>query len=173
MADDLHIDIDIPKIDLGGDRHQRGVDLVTRRALSDMLDYAEMRAKHYAPRRTGNLHRNISRTRIRKIGITYEGNVGVRLQARYGKWVNSGTGLFGPFRTLVVPKTGNVMVFRKFDPTVRPGKEQFIFAKTTKGQRGQHFMNKAYYETDRFYVPVRIQLLKREIAAVITNRTTP
>lgn len=156
------------EIKIGNQRQQVAIDLLIREAMRDIMEYAESRAIAYAPERTGNLRRNIRSTNPRKVGGNYVATLGVGRGAPYGRFVEKGTGIFGVFRRPIVPKTGNVLVFREFNPRVRPGKERIIFARSVKGQEGQHFMGRAYKETNTFYVPSRLQLLKREIGEAIS-----
>lgn len=139
-------------------------------AMRDMLFYGEARAKARAPRRTGNLLRNITHDgpRISAGRETFVGVIGVRRTAPYARWVEHGTGIFGAMKRPIHPKTGNFLVWR--DHLTK----RVVFARVVKGQKGQHYMRDAYRELKRVYVPARVQLLKHEIAAAIKdhNRTT-
>jgi len=156
-------------------RGTEGLDFVDRvkvegliyAAMRDMLRYGESRAKANVPRRTGNLLRNIGIDGPRPTaGLgTLTGTIGVRKTAPYAKWVEHGTGIFGAFKQPIYPKTGNFLVWK--DGMTG----QTHFARVVKGQKGQHYMRTAYRELKRTYVPARVQLLKKEIAAVVTNRT--
>lgn len=153
------------RVDLNSPQSRRQVDLLVRDALADIIRYAHSRAFAYAPARTGNLKRNISGSDVHKVGMFWEGEVTVGRRAPYAKWVESGTGIFGAFHQRIYPKTGSVLVFIMTDWYKQPGKEVRIYAKSVKGQVGQHYMKRAYEDTDKFFVPLRLQLLKREIAA--------
>lgn len=146
----------------------RVVQRLVRNAATDVLDFAEDQAKFNAPSRTGNLKRSIRRTqRIRKVGNVYMG--GITVGVKYGKWVESGTGIYGPFGALIKPKTGNVLVWREFNPMVRPSAEGKVFAKWSRGQKGQHFIQRAYDTTERVYSPARLRVLGAEIEAVLNS----
>jgi len=141
----------------------KAVDLAYREAVRDILAYAEDRAKTYAPRRTGNLQRNIDSTRVIKTGGVCIGEVHVKKTAPYAKWVESGTGMWGPYHMPIVPKTGNFLKFK--------WKGHTVYARSVKGQHGRHFMELAYQDTNRLYIPYRLQKLKREIGAALSVTT--
>jgi HK97 gp10 family phage protein len=166
MADEDIFDIDVSHA------HVPVIRQLVENAMSGILLYAEAQAKANVNRRTGNLGRNIGRTPVRRTGNLYwgqtgAGKVGVGKTAPYAKWVEAGTGVFGVFKSRIVPTTGNFLKWKVFDPSLAPRHRPFMYAKSVEGQRPQRFMKRAYDETRTVYVPYRIQLLKNEIAAAI------
>lgn len=143
------------------------VEALVYAAVRDMLRYGEAQAKRNAPRKTGNLLRNIGIDGPHQEPgrATLRGVVGVRKTAPYAKWVEHGTGIFGVFKSRIYPKTGNLLVWK--DSLTG----HTHFAGSVKGQKGQHYMRSAYRDLKNVYVPARVQLLKKEIAAAITDRT--
>lgn len=136
-------------------------------AARDIVGFAEDQAKTNAPARTGNLKRSIRSSPIAKVGNVYMG--GVEVGARYGKWVESGTGIYGPFGMPIRPKVGNVLAWRAFNPMVRPGQEGMVYAAWVRGQPGQHYVRRAYEATERVYTPVRLQVLGQAIRTVLST----
>jgi len=155
-------DLDI-RISVSGQKSAYGLlDYVKKRvlveqALEDILDYAAERAQGHAPEWTGNLKRNIFAGEIVKRGFMFTGNVSVARTAPYAKWVESGTGIYGPFGVPIVPKTKKMLAWQSRYTGV------MNYAKSVKGQPGQHFMRDALSETRRIYVPLRLKLLREEI----------
>lgn len=162
-------------------RHTAAIRKLVQGMLRDTLQFAEGAAKDRAPRRTGNLGRNIGHGPVHQVGNLYwgatgVGRVGVGKTAPYGKWVEAGTGIFGVFRSPIVPTTGNYLRWKVFGysvplrrkvPVVAPRFREYFYARSVKGQKPQRFMRQAYDETRTMYVPARIQLLKQEIAAAM------
>ena len=173
MADDLNIRFNNPR-DASGrfvrimDPLKAGlIDQLHRDAVRDILDFAEDQAKMNAPARTGNLKRSIGRSDVSKTGSVYSGEL--TIGALYGKWVESGTGVHGPFGTVIRPRVGNVMVWREFNPMVRPGQETKVFAAWTRGQVGQHFVRRAYEAAEKIYTPARLAVLQSQIKTLIED----
>lgn len=146
------------------------VDRLIHQFMRDVGNFAEARAKNYAPRRSGNLQRNIARTPVRRQGGKWiVSGIAVGYGAPYAKWVEAGTGIWGPHRTPILPKQGNFLRFKAFDPKKRPGKRPFLFRHSVLGQVPQRFMLKAYMDTNRLYVPTRTQVLKNQIARALSS----
>lgn len=143
------------------------IDVLYQDAVRDILEFAEDQAKLNAPMRTGNLKRSIERSSVTKVGSVYQGELTVG--AVYGKWVESGTGVHGPFGSYIRPRVGNVLVWREFNPMVRPGQEAKVFAAWSRGQVGQHFVRRAYEAAERAYTPVRLGVLRSQIKALIES----
>lgn len=61
--------------------------------------------------------------------------------AKYGPWVNNGTGIYGPYNTPIVPVNGNVLAWPKSKPT-------HVY-RSVKGQKAQHFWEKAKTQTSK------------------------
>lgn len=59
---------------------------------------------------------------------------------KYSEWVNSGTGLYGPYKHRIVPVKAKLLVFKL--------NGQKIFAKSVKGQKGQRFVEKSIDNTE-------------------------
>jgi hypothetical protein len=128
-------------------------------ALDDVALFAEGEAKSHAPRKTGNLVRNIGRDRAEMTRPHhYSAAVGVARTAPYGIWVHEGTGLFGRMRRPIRPLVGNVLAFDVMGRSV--------FARSVKGQRANPFMREAYRVTRDTYLPARMKRLAEEVGGV-------
>lgn len=76
----------------------------------------------------------------------------------HAKWVHNGTGIYGPHRSPIVPRTKPFLVFQ--------GKFGKIVTTSVRGQPAQPFLLNAYRIANRSYVPFRLMLLRGELAAV-------
>jgi len=73
---------------------------------------------------------------------SYKGTVIQQVSvAKYGLWVNNGTGIYGPYNTPIVPKNKKVMAWPKNGPQ--------YFRVSVKGQQAQHFWEKAKTQTGK------------------------
>lgn len=73
----------------------------------------------------------------------------------YARWVHTGTGVFGPYKTPIVPVHAKRLIYYQHG-------EKHI-ARSVKGQPAQPYLHQAYEFVDRDYVPKRIALLRTEI----------
>lgn len=135
------------------------VDHLLKEAMDDIATHIESEAKKKVPRKTGNLFRAIDKTGAIKTGLGMEASVGVDKTAPYGVYVEKGTGIYArgvgaaPFG--IYPKAGNVLVFKV--------KGKTIYTPYVKGQKGQHYFEKAVDETTRLYAPERIRKLGEKL----------
>lgn len=161
-------------------------------AMDDIADKVEERSRQLAPRgATGRLREHpVDRsdikvgtlTRIPSFGGGFAvrgdaggfvfggvtGNAGqlvarsvitVAEQPEHAKWVHGGTGLFGPHRTPIVSRTpGKLLVFI--------GRRGKVATLSVRGQRPQPYLEDAFFEVDRDYVPLRLERLQRAINAL-------
>ena len=81
-----------------------------------------------APTKTGNLRRTIS-FKYKPIQATIKPN------AKYAYWVHEGTGVYAG-RGMITPKKGNVLAWRQ--------NGKWVFARKTKGQKGNPFVERAW-----------------------------
>lgn len=140
------------------------IDRMSREALEDIGRYVVAAAKSVAPRRSGNLVRNISTGQVHRSSRGLELSVGVTRQAPYGRSVEEGTGIYGPKGVPIRPVTGNFMVFEA------GGK--LIHARTVKGQRAQRYMRKGLEAAEASYIEPRLQKLALEVGNFIAPQIT-
>lgn len=164
FSQDFNIKVDRPK-GLTDPARRAAVFQTMREAAQDVINFAEYQATANAPARTGNLKRSIRGSKVKRYGNTFIGEVSVGVF--YGKWVESGTGLHGPFGTPVRPRVANFMVWKEFNPMVRPGQEATVFARWTRGQKAQHYMRRAYLATERIYQPARLEVLGEQLRRIL------
>lgn len=106
------------------ERHCVGlVDAATREAA--------LRTGNAGPRLSGAMERGIEATPAHMEGTTVRSSVIGR--EPYTKFVDQGTGLFGPRRALIFPRRAKVMVF------MAGGRK--VFARFTRGQPAQNFFH--------------------------------
>lgn len=130
-------------------------------AVEDIAREIAETAKTLAPRRTGNLVRNISSTSARRGPDGYiEARAGVGRGAPYARFVEEGTGIFGPYRRPIVPKTGNFMTFKLPD-----GKT--VYARSIRGQEAKRYFERATQLVKTNFVEARLQGLARSIGNVV------
>jgi hypothetical protein len=91
--------------------------------------------------------------------VFYREIITVAEQPLHAKWVHNGTGLYGPHKSPIVPRTKPYLVFRG-----RTGAK--IVTRSVRGQQAQPFLLQAYRVTNRSYIPFRLMLLRGELAAV-------
>lgn len=95
---------------------------------------AQLLAQEEAPKLTGALART---TEIVKRGNDQREFIRiVQPTKRYAQYVHEGTGLFGPFQRRITPK------FKRAMRWIAGG--QVVFARSTKGQRPNPFLDRAY-----------------------------
>jgi HK97 gp10 family phage protein len=137
------------------------VKLLIKETVEDIAAESASVAQFLAPKRTGNLAQNITSTRASidpAIG-GYSATAGVRKTAPYARWVEEGTGIFGPHGTPIVPKVGNFLIFKIGEKT--------IVTRSVKGQKGQHYMRRAFVQTRDVYTPLRLKVLEAKIGNLI------
>lgn len=139
----------------GAHDHQR-VGRLLKETVEDIAAYAASAGQRNAPRRTGNLARNITSTQAH-VGPdgAVEASAGVRRTAPYGPYVEGGTGIFGPRGTPIRPVTGNLLVFEIGG--------SLVFTKQVKGQPARRYMRRAYVETTSVYIRPRLEKLTRDV----------
>lgn len=96
------------------------------------------KAQANAPRKFGTLKRSIH-AEVDTIGGKFTGNIiqdsGV---AKYGKWVENGTGLYGEHKRRITPVNKKALSWKS------GGKR--ITVKSTKGMKGRFYMKRAFEE---------------------------
>lgn len=78
--------------------------------------------------------------------VTVNGNLRIRVGSRrhYAYFVHEGTGIYGPKKTKIFPKTSKVMVWKSAMYGHKKGKfVGKVTARSTKGMRGNKFLTEA------------------------------
>jgi hypothetical protein len=100
---------------------------------TNVLARAETKITPYVPVRTSNL------VNSGVIDVSPDGSVGVlRYTADYGRFVNDGTGIFGPSGQKIVPKSKKALYWSGAKHPV----------KSVKGMEGRHFVEKGVADID-------------------------
>ena len=81
----------------------------------------------------------------------YRAMVGLKKQPEHGIFVHDGTGIYGPRRSRIYPRTAPYLKFTIGERTFR--------LKSVAGQEPQPFMDEAYQIINRFFVPLEVQKL--------------
>jgi hypothetical protein len=81
--------------------------------------------------------------------------ISVSDRPRYAKWVHDGTGIYGPRKQRITPVKAKFMTFDAYGQSWR--------LSSVKGQRPNPFLLRAYEDVNIYYVPARIQYLRRQI----------
>jgi len=98
---------------------------------------------------------------VRGVGVGEPGRLVVRTvitvadKPEYAKWVHDGTGIYGPYKTPIVPRSAPYLKFRY--------KGRLWRLPSVKGQKPQPFLREAYFIINRTFVPIRIEQLRTEI----------
>lgn len=148
-----------------------------RDAVEDIADRVHEYAVLFAPSQSGNLKSAIDKESepfLLDVGVlifreahlfptTALAQVGINPEkAPYGNLVHGGSGIYGPYRTMITAKTLS-------EKTGRLKKMRFLkegvwhFHDSVKGQKPQPFIERAYDIVKRSYAPARILRLKQEI----------
>jgi hypothetical protein len=148
------IEVDVPLATL-----EQRMQLLIMEALDDLGLAIESAAKEKAGFKTGNLRRNITRTRAAFDATgAISAEVGVARTAPYGVWHHEGTGIFGKYKTRITPTAGNVLAWR--DASVGG---RMLFAKSVKGQKANPFMRDAYLLVKNTLADARMRKLAHDI----------
>ena len=76
----------------------------------------------------------------------------------HAKWVHGGTGIFGPYKSPIVPRRAEYLVFYWHGRKWRK--------KSVRGQRPQPFLTEAFEYVRNVYEPAKLSQLRAEIDAV-------
>lgn len=145
----------------------RIIDQETDRALVDAAKYVRSKAASYANRpeprwgsnRTGSLGRSITVGNIQR--GTSEKSIEVGTNLHYARYVEEGTGLYGPKKQVIRPRTAKVLAWRSVGTGTklvasgirrsrgsikpRPARDVYmVFARYTRGMRPWHYMKGAF-----------------------------
>ena len=124
----VHITLDVSKLpnfeDLGNKLQERSMNLISQTMLRNLQNNSPYRHGHlkkWAPSKSGNMIR-------------------ITTPAQYAKYVNDGTGLYGPYKTPIYSKhIGHPMAFQV------GGK--MVYTKMIKGIKPRKFVEKSMEET--------------------------
>lgn len=121
-----------PGLELASQRLQDGVEHGIARATGLVTNTAIAKA----PRRTGNLKRSIQAVPVTGGGGTFLGRtIQNPLVAKYGKWVEDGTGIYGPKGEPIRPTSKPFLVWKN--------KGQWYRKRSVKGMRPRPYMKPA------------------------------
>ncbi len=104
-------------------------------------------AKTIVPVRHGRLQTSLTYEVSEKGNSSVEGRVGTNV--KYGKYVEFGTGLYGPYHTLIVPKEAKVLSWKE--------KGKRVFAKWSKGMKPRPYLVPALEKV----LPQLFEIMKR------------
>lgn len=127
------------------------LDAAVKSAMIKSQALIELGAKANAPVRTANLQRSIASSDVLSVGGKIMGTVGVRLaQAKYGGWVEQGTGIYnGHSAWTITPKKGKMLAFKQppgwTGPVSKDGRALARIA-TVRGQKGQGYLARSAEE---------------------------
>lgn len=93
-------------------------------ALINSVNHTQQQQRSRAAHRTGTLQRSI-------MGEVHYPWGQVAVNEKYGIYIEEGTGLYGPRRQAITPKTGKVLAFRSGG--------SMVFAKKVKGMKPRPF----------------------------------
>ncbi len=164
------------------------------RTLKDVGRYVRNKAAKYPAKvdsstykRTGTLGRKITVSDVCSDGRALYVLVGIKLH--YARYVEEGTGLYGPKGQVIRPKSAKVLAWRAQGPVKKgtlvakglrkrkgklvhaPNKDIFvIFAQWVRGMKGWHYMQKAFEapETAAYY-KARVGRMYYDIRQALTQ----
>lgn len=91
----------------------------------------------------------------RGITPTYQADVFLNPAVAHARWVHDGTGIYGPFKSPIVPRTAPFMVF------FYEGKKWI--KREVKGQKPQPFLTDAFRIVNNSFTPLKLAELRAEI----------
>jgi hypothetical protein len=123
-------------------------------------------SRQLAPRKTGRLRAGIEATPV--IDMARVVRTGWTSKARHSKWVNDGTGIYGPTGRPIRARNGKVMAFtasgRKSGPTrsgrLRPRLSRKVVVRSVRGQVGQRFMQRGLEALGAAHPELGIRVLR-------------
>lgn len=89
---------------------------------------------------TGRLRASITTQLVRRGGYPA---VRIGTNVKYAMWVHDGTGLYGPRHSYIYPKTKRYLRWKP------KGAQKYVYAKRTKGMRGNSFLVSALESINR------------------------
>jgi hypothetical protein len=119
----------IPEVIMSSGTNEAAIDLL-RPEMSRFVGRVAATARLFAPKRTGELAASI----YSKVNIDGTGEVGVR--ARHARWVQQGTGIYGPHHTPIVPVRSRFLRFQG-------SSGRMVYARSVRGQRPNDFLSRA------------------------------
>lgn len=132
---------------------------VTIRELSAGIEKSahrtEFLAKAKAPIEYGNLRGSITTQGPRVTTNNVEASVGTNLD--YARYQEEGTGLYGPRKQVITPKSGTILAWK------RGGK--WTFARSVKGVKPQRYFKKSREEV----VPFFTERMREALATIVTH----
>lgn len=159
------------------------------KALTDTARYVRAKAAKYPPKassasykRTGSLGRSITVGEIKETPGYAAVEVGTNLH--YARYVEEGTGIYGPKGVKIVPKTAKVLAWRSMGKPTGPAsvliatglgrrkgklsrrkaKDTYMnFAASVKGMKPWHYMQKAFED------PATQAYFKQRLAQMLAN----
>jgi HK97 gp10 family phage protein len=160
------------------------------KALTDTARYVRSKAAKYPPkpagssyRRTGSLGRSITVGKVTE--STGYASVEVGTNIHYAKYVEYGTGIYGPKETPIVPKNAKVLAWRSMGKQAgagalliasgvgmrkgkaghRKAKDVYMnFAYSVKGMKPWHYMEKAFNDpATEAYFKARVRQMAENI----------
>lgn len=155
-GDHFFTSVDVPNFSIG----EVTIHKLLVGALEDIQERIYDTARHLAPEDTGILKREgIGKTPIRRIAPNiWRGTVGLKREPFYGIFVHDGTGIYGPRKSPIVPRTAPYLKFTIGDRTFR--------LKSVRGQEAQPFVTEAYRIVNDTYVPFRVEELRVALRAL-------
>jgi hypothetical protein len=153
--------------DFGGFMDNAKADLIIREWVHGIADFAEDAFYRHTPYSSGRMLNAITQGRVNKTPYGYTVNIGIApiFGLKYGespeypRFVEEGTGIFGPRGKAIMPQNGNVMAFEKLG-------EGTVFTRWVEGQKPQSFMDDIEDE-----VGAEIVLKKAELAIILDALT--
>jgi HK97 gp10 family phage protein len=117
-------------------------------------DIVVAQAKAKVPQRTGQLHASISRLPVEGTLLGGDLSITVAAGAPYATFVEFGTGIHGPRKQRIYPKTKQAMRWRG-------GGGEWVFARSTAGMKAKPYLRPAVDEN--------IDAIANSLASAIDN----
>ena len=129
-------EVSIPNLDRLQALYTKAPDITAKElitAINQSTVVLQATAKQFAPIDQGRLWQSILRDPARRTGNLLQGGVGTSV--KYAEWQERGTGIYGPARRPIRPKTAKALSF------VVNGKR--VFVKQVKGVKAVRYMERS------------------------------
>ena len=129
------------------------------RGMEAAADEVVKQAKGKAPQRTGHLYASINRLPVEGTLLGGDLSVTIGAGAPYATFVEFGTGIHGPRKQRIYPKTKKAMKWRG-------GDGEWIVRRSTKGMKAQPYLRPAVEENEELIGSIIADSIDNELDKV-------
>jgi hypothetical protein len=148
--------------DIGDDDNSLAIEAAIVDFMEDVASYMKESYEVYTPEDSGRMREAIEQGNVQKTATGWGVSVGINpvegaSDPNYPKYVDEGSGVFGPKRQRIYASHGNVIAFEK-------ATGETVFTRYIEGQESQNISDKVEADTNDY-----IRVKKRELAAILSK----